>query len=197
MVLDIDDSALLSNAYYPSDLVAFYRSGERPPIADVDTELAALYERGMQKFPAKQPAAEYWDDKELGTFCKDNLSDIYRGRIPWQGHDIELIFFDAEAATIKAELSTAKLILKDATTWDKEIKAYAAQQIHKKKDKWPVADDKPLTEAQLSAKLCITALEVDQSGRYAVQLTTGDIFEGQAIVVEANTRSGFKRAYLH
>jgi hypothetical protein len=51
MILDIDDSALQDNRYYPVDLTAFFRIGVAVPPPALDAELEALYERGKQEFP--------------------------------------------------------------------------------------------------------------------------------------------------
>ena len=140
------------------------------------------------------------EDEVLGTLTLDREMSIFEGTCKWMGKEVR-ISLDVEIekkASWTRVTNVMKKLVADQETWDKSLRAMAAQKLIAQANEW-LADNNqtardpkqdPITEDEFARRILLTEFTVSPGGRFTAWYEDDDMFWGHVITVDGTLKKG-------
>ena len=128
------------------------------------------------------------EDEVLGTLTLDREMSIFEGTCKWMGKEVR-ISLDVEIekkASWTRVTNVMKKLVADQETWDKSLRAMAAQKLTAQANEWLADNDQtdrapekdPITEEEFARRILLTEFTVSPGGRFTAWYEDDDMFWG-------------------
>jgi hypothetical protein len=146
------------------------------------------------------------EDDVLGTLTLDREMSMFNGTCPWMGKEV-LISLDVDIekkASWTRVTNVMKKLLADQKTWDKSLRAMAAQKLTGLANNWLSQDEEnprdpetnPITEEELARRISMTSLSVTSGGSFTAWFDCDEMFTDHAVTVYGSLKKGIKAACI-
>ena len=140
------------------------------------------------------------EDEVLGTLTLDREMSIFEGTCKWMGKEVR-ISLDVEIekkASWTRVTNVMKKLVADQETWDKSLRAMAAQKLTAQANEWLADNDQtdrdpekdPITEDEFARRILLTEFTVSPGGRFTAWYEDDDMFWGHVITVDGTLKKG-------
>ena len=135
------------------------------------------------------------EDEVLGTLTLDRELSTFDGICSWMGKDIRIsLDVDIENhASWTRTRNVMKKLLAEQETWDKSLRALAAQKLTAQANEW-LADndqtDRNPEQAPITRRILLTEFSVSPGGRFTAWYEDDDMFWGHVITVDGTLKKG-------
>ena len=140
------------------------------------------------------------EDEVLGTLTLDRELSTFDGICSWMGKDIRIsLDVDIENhASWTRTRNVMKKLLAEQETWDKSLRALAAQKLTAQANEWLADNDQtdrnpeqaPITEEEFARRILLTEFSVSPGGRFTAWYEDDDMFWGHVITVDGTLKKG-------
>ena len=139
-------------------------------------------------------------DEVLGTLTLDRELSMFDGACQWMGSEVRIsLDVDMEKKTSWTRaVNVMKKLLADQETWDKALRAMAAQKLTVRANEWLADNDQtnrdpekdPITEEEFARRIFLTDFSVSPGGRFTAWFEDDDLFWGHVITVDGTLKKG-------
>ena len=140
------------------------------------------------------------EDEVLGTLTLDREMSIFEGTCKWMGKEVR-ISLDVEIekkASWTRVTNVMKKLVANQETWDKSLRAMAAQKLTAQANEWLADNDQtdrdpekdPITEDEFARRILLTEFTVSPGGRFTAWYEDDDMFWGHVITVDGTLKKG-------
>ena len=140
------------------------------------------------------------EDEVLGTLTLDREMSIFEGTCKWMGKEVR-ISLDVEIekkASWTRVTNVMKKLVADQETWDKSLRAMAAQKLTAQANEWLADNDQtdrdpekdPITEDEFARRIRLTEFTGSPGGRFTAWFEDDDMFWGHVITVDGTLKKG-------
>ena len=139
-------------------------------------------------------------DEVLGTLTLDRELSMFDGACQWMGSEVRIsldVDMEKKASWTRA-VNVMKKLLADQETWDKALRAMAAQKLTVRANEWLADNDQtdrdpekdPITEEEFARRIVLTDFSVSPGGRFTAWFEDDDMFWGHVITVDGTLKKG-------
>ena len=139
-------------------------------------------------------------DEVLGTLTLDRELSMFDGACRWMGSEVRIsldVDMEKKASWTRA-VNVMKKLLADQKTWDKSLRAMAAQKLTVRANEWLADNDQtdrdpekdPITEDEFARRIRLTEFTVSPGGRFTAWFEDDDMFWGHVITVDGTLKKG-------
>ena len=139
-------------------------------------------------------------DEVLGTLTLDRELSMFDGACRWMGSEVRIsldVDMEKKASWTRA-VNVMKKLLADQKTWDKSLRAMAAQKLTVRANEWLADNDQtdrdpekdPITEEEFARRIVLTDFSVSPGGRFTAWFEDDDMFWGHVITVDGTLKKG-------
>lgn len=139
-------------------------------------------------------------DEVLGTLTLDRELSTFDGTCRWMGSEVRIsldVDMEKKASWTRA-VNVMKKLLADQETWDKALRAMAAQKLTVRANEWLADNDQtdrdpekdPITEEEFARRIVLTDFSVSPGGRFTAWFEDDDLFWGHVITVDGTLKKG-------
>ena len=143
-------------------------------------------------------------DEVLGTLTLDREMSYFSGTCQWMGKEVQIsldVEIENQASWTRAR-TVMKKLLAEQETWDRSLRALAAQKLTAQANEWLADNDQtdrdpeqdPITEEEFTRRILLTEFSVSPGGRFTAWYEDDDLFWGHVITVEGTLKKGPLRA---
>lgn len=125
---------------------------------------------------------------ELGTFTLNREYDWFEGEISWLGSTQRVLLDqDEDGDTANGALQTLRMLMSDASKWDKILRDYAAEQLTELANDWQDDEDEDgITKEAFAERIGTPSFHISSDGSFEAEYEDDDMFYGHWIVVYGN-----------
>ena len=145
-------------------------------------------------------------DQVLGELTLDKDFGSFEGEIEWYGQKVLLsleVNAESKASWTRAR-SAAKKLLAESETWDKTMRAFAAEKLMGLANDWLAQDEenprnpetKPITEEELARRISMTNLSITSGGSFTAWFDCDEMFTDHAVTVYGSLKKGIRDAFI-
>ena len=139
-------------------------------------------------------------DEVLGTLTLDRELSTFDGTCRWMGSEVRIsldVDMEKKASWTRA-VNVMRKLLADQETWDKALRAMAAQKLTVRANEWLADNDQtdrnpekdPITEEEFARRIVLTGFSVSPGGRFTAWFEDDDMFWGHVITVDGTLKKG-------
>lgn len=139
-------------------------------------------------------------DEVLGTLTLDRELSMFDGACQWMGSEVRIsldVDMEKKASWTRA-VNVMRKLLADQETWDKALRAMAAQKLTVRANEWLVDNDQtdrdpekdPITEEEFAKRILLTEFSVSPGGRFTAWYEDDDMFWGHVVTVDGTLKKG-------
>lgn len=140
------------------------------------------------------------EDEVLGTLTLDREMSVFNGICQWMGKEVHIsLDVDMEKkASWTRVTNVMKKLIADQGSWDKSLRALAAQKLTALANEWLADDDQidrdpekdPITEEEFARRILLTEFSVSPGGHFTAWYEDDDMFWGHAVTVDGTMKKG-------
>lgn len=139
-------------------------------------------------------------DEVLGTLTLDRELSMFDGACQWMGSEVRIsldVDMEKKASWTRA-VNVMRKLLADQETWDKALRAMAAQKLTVRANEWLVDNDQtdrdpekdPITEEEFAKRILLTEFSVSPGGCFTAWYEDDDMFWGHVVTVDGILKKG-------
>ena len=179
------------------------------PLSEPQWYVTEVLEEGVPCPALEEIWAEYTkpillEDEVLGILTLDREMSTFDGICKWMGKEVRIsldVELEKKASWIRVTNVMKKLVA-DQESWDKSLRAMAAQKLTPLANEWLADNDQtdrdsekdPITEDEFARRILLTEFTVSPGGRFTAWYEDDDLFWGHVITVEGTLKKGPLRA---
>jgi len=140
------------------------------------------------------------EDEVLGMLTLDREMSAFNGTCQWMGKEVHIsldVDMEKKASWTRA-INVMKKLAADQASWDKSLRALAAQKLTALANEWLADDDQtdrdpekdPITEEEFARRILLTEFSVSSGGRFTAWYEDDDMFWGHVITVDGTMKKG-------
>ena len=175
------------------------------PLSEPQCYVTEVLEEGVPCPALEEIWAEYTkpillEDEVLGILTLDREMSTFDGICKWMGKEVR-ISLDVELekkASWTRVTNVMKKLVADQESWDKSLRAMAAQKLTPLANEWLADNDQtdrdsekdPITEDEFARRILLTEFTVSPGGRFTAWYEDDDMFWGHVIAVDGTLKKG-------
>ena len=140
------------------------------------------------------------EDEVLGTLTLNREMSFFDGTCRWMGKEVHILLdVDMEnKATWTRVRNVMKKLMADQESWDKSLRAMAAQKLTRLANEWLADNDQtdrdpkkaPITEEEFARRILLSEFSVSPGGRFTAWYEDDDMFWGHVVTVDGTLKKG-------
>ncbi|OUO38728.1 DUF2262 domain-containing protein [Flavonifractor sp. An306] len=154
----------------------------------------------LEKIWAEYTKPVVLEDEVLGTLTLDREMSFFLGTCRWMEKQVQILLdVDMEnKASWTRVRNVMKQLVADQESWDKSLRAMAAQKLTTLSNEWLADNDQidrdpkkdPITEEEFARRIQLTEFSASPSGRFTAWYEDDDMFWGHVITVYGTLKKG-------
>ena len=154
----------------------------------------------LEKIWAEYTKPVVLEDEVLGTLTLDREMSFFLGTCRWMEKQVQILLdVDMEnKASWTRVRNVMKQLVADQESWDKSLRAMAAQKLTTLSNEWLADNDQidrdpkkdPITEEAFARRIQLTEFSVSPGGRFTAWYEDDDMFWGHVITVDGTLKKG-------
>ena len=154
----------------------------------------------LEKIWAEYTKPVVLEDEVLGTLTLDREMSFFHGTCRWMEKQVQILLdVDMEnKASWTRVRNVMKQLVADQESWDKSLRAMAAQKLTTLSNEWLADNDQidrdpkkdPITEEEFARRIQLTEFSVSPGGRFTAWYEDDDMFWGHVITVDGTLKKG-------
>ena len=154
----------------------------------------------LEKIWAEYTKPVVLEDEVLGTLTLDREMSFFLGTCRWMEKQVQILLdVDMEnKASWTRVRNVMKQLVADQESWDKSLRAMAAQKLTTLSNEWLADNDQidrdpkkdPITEEEFARRIQLTEFSVSPGGRFTAWYEDDDMFWGHVITVDGTLKKG-------
>ena len=140
------------------------------------------------------------EDEVLGTLTLDREMSTFDGTCQWMGKEVRIsLDVDMEKkASWTRVTNVMKKLVADQESWDKSLRAMAAQKLTALANEWLADADQtdrnpekdPIIEEEFAQRILLTEFSVSPGGRFTAWYGDDEMFWGHVVTVDGTLKKG-------
>ena len=154
----------------------------------------------LEKIWAEYTKPVVLEDEVLGILTLDREMSFFYGTCRWMEKQVQILLdVDMEnKASWTRVRNVMKQLVADQESWDKSLRAMAAQKLTTLSNEWLADNDQidrdpkkdPITEEEFARRIQLTEFSVSPGGRFTAWYEDDDMFWGHVITVDGTLKKG-------
>lgn len=148
-----------------------------------------------KKIEWKKPTKSKIETNFIGTLKLTKSKDSYIVKTHWNNSEVEVRFLPDKNGEIEQGIETAIELWKKTSSWDEQIKNYAANELLPiKNDSWLNDKEEELTTTMFINCMTLISITFYEEGEFEFFFDDGDLFWGHSIHVSGDIKNGMTLA---